>query len=88
MILWKAIPKGPQLKITVCACLPCFIFTAIAAQNHSIIIVTIITTLDKNRLNSVFKLIPRECSPSPSGEGSRPPSSPGKSEGFDDPKKK
>jgi hypothetical protein len=34
---------GPQLKTTFCACRPCFIFTAIAAQNHSIIITAFCT---------------------------------------------
>jgi hypothetical protein len=36
----------PQLKITACACRPCFIFTAIAAQNQSIIIGAIIYSID------------------------------------------
>ena len=32
-----ALQSKPQIKITACACLPCFIFTAIAAQNHSVL---------------------------------------------------
>ncbi len=35
---------GPQLKITACACRPYFIFTAIAAQNHRLIIRAFMST--------------------------------------------